>query len=273
MKTQFIRNLMLSVGLILSGTIYGQDAGELNVPLSNPGKRGKLLVDMNYGSLTVRGTSVNEVIISYTVPEKKVKDKSKSESSGNGLRKLSGTSLDLEASEQNNTVEVDSDSWNKRIDLDIQVPANFDLYLETYNSGNIYVSNITGEVEADSYNGKITLENISGTVVADTYNGAIRVTFDSVTPDKPMAFSTYNGHVDLSFPQNYKASFKMKARNGDIYEGFDMILEKAEPKTETKRESGTYKVKIDDWLRGSINGGGPEISMQTTNGNIYIRKK
>ena len=159
------------------------------------------------------------------------------------------------------------------MDLEIQVPVNFDLHLETYNNGDLYAQNIRGEVEADNYNGKITLENISGTVVADTYNGAIIVTFDEVTPDTPMAFTTYNGNVDLTFPSNYKASFKMKTKQGEIFEGFDMVIEEAKPKTETERESGVYRVKIDDGIRGSINGGGPEIAMQTYNGNIYIRKK
>jgi hypothetical protein len=65
----------------------------------------------------------------------------------------------------------------------------------------------------------------------------------------------------------------MKSKSGEIFEGFDMVIEKTKPATETKRESGVYKVKIDDWIYGSINGGGAEISMQTTNGNIYVRKK
>lgn len=200
--------------------------------------------------------------------------KDKDKANGNsGLNRIGGTALDLEASESNNVVEVESDSWNQGLDLDIQVPKNFDVHLETYNNGDLYASNIAGEVEADNYNGKITLENISGTVVADTYNGGIVVTFDAVTPDTPMAFSTYNGHVDLTFPADYKASFKMKSKSGEIFEGFDMVIEKTKPATETKRESGVYKVKIDDWIYGSINGGGAEISMQTTNGNIYVRKK
>jgi hypothetical protein len=273
MKTQLIRNLILSLGILVSTSTYAQESGELKIPLSNPGERGKLIVDMNSGSITVVGSSVNEVLVKYSVPEKKVKDKDKGGKNEDGLNRIGGSALDLEASEKNNVVEVESDSWNQRVDLEIQVPQNFDLHLKTYNNGDIVARSITGEVEADNYNGKITLENISGTAVADTYNGRILVTFDSVIPDTPMAFTNYNGNIDLTFPANYKASFKMKTKQGEIFEGFDMTIEESKPRTETQRESGEYKVKIDDWIRGSINGGGSEISMQTYNGDLYIRKK
>lgn len=33
-----------------------------------------------------------------------------------------------------------------------------------------------------------------------------------------------------------------------------------------------YKVKVDNWVRGKMNGGGPEITIQSYNGNIFIRK-
>ena len=38
-------------------------------------------------------------------------------------------------------------------------------------------------------------------------------------------------------------------------------------------KSGTYKLKIDEWKKGDVNGGGAEIAMKNYNGDIYIRKK
>lgn len=37
--------------------------------------------------------------------------------------------------------------------------------------------------------------------------------------------------------------------------------------------SGQYKIVIDEWKKGDINGGGAEITMKTNNGDVYIRKK
>jgi len=38
-------------------------------------------------------------------------------------------------------------------------------------------------------------------------------------------------------------------------------------------KSGAFKVSIDEWKRGEINGGGSEFTLKTNNGDIYIRKK
>ncbi len=266
--------ITIMIVFFLSISVYGQEAGQLRIPLSNQGQSGKLKVDINVGSITVIGSNVSEVIINYKSLERKVKDKSKGESTNkDGLKKISSGTLDLEAYEKNNTVVVESDSWGQGVDLDIQVPKNFDLHLEGYNNGDIKVSDIIGEIEAENYNGKITMYNISGSVVAETYNGAIVITFDKVTPDTPMAYSTYNGNVDLLFPASTKASFKMKSKQGEIYEGFGMEMVESKVTTKTERsKSGVYKVKVDNWVRGKINGGGPEITIQSYNGNILIRK-
>jgi len=33
-----------------------------------------------------------------------------------------------------------------------------------------------------------------------------------------------------------------------------------------------YKIKMEDWIYGKINGGGSEILMKNMHGNIYIKK-
>ncbi len=260
--------------LLITSAAWSQDSGQLRIPLTNPDQPGKLRVDINSGSITVRGSDVKEVIVNYVSTERKVKEKAKDSSSGtSGLTKVSSSTMDLEASEKDNFVRVESDSWNQGVDLDIEVPKNFDLQLEGYNNGFILVNNITGEIEAEHYNGKITMENISGSVVAETYNGGITITYNKVTPDTPMAYSTYNGHVDLTFPPSTKLSFKMKSKQGDIYEGFGMVITQDKASAQTDRsKSGVYKVKVDTWVKGDINGGGAEVTIQSYNGNIYLRK-
>lgn len=269
-----ISGITIMIAFFLSTQVFAQDSGQLKIPLTNPGQSGKLKVDINRGSITIKGSNVSEVIINYRSMERKVKSKSKEETVNNeGLMKISYHALDLEVYEKDNTVVVESESWNRGVDLDILVPKKFDLNLETYNNGDIQVNDIVGEIEAENFNGKITLQNISGSVVAKTYNGAIVVTFDKVTPDTPMAYRNYNGKIDLSFPSTTKASFKMKSRQGEIYEGFGMEMLTSKINSESERtKSGVYKVKVDNWVRGKINGGGPEITIQSYNGNIFIRK-
>lgn len=248
---------------------FAQDNGEIVVPFSNPTKKGKLKVDLRKGSIEVIGTNRKDILVKYSTRGSQKSEKA----SKNGLKLISSAAANLEVTEKNNYVIVESDSWNKGIDVKVEVPSNINLHLETYNSGIIYLSNIQGEIVADNYNGKITADKVSGSLVADTYNGSIRVSFDKITPDTPMAFTTYNGDVDLTLPSNFKASLKMKTSRGEIYSGFDFKTKKIDPITKTEKKSGTYKVFLDDWVRGDINGGGPEFMLKNYNGDIYLRKQ
>lgn len=250
---------------------YAQSSGDFPVPLSDPGKRGKLKAHLNYGSITVKGTARKDVLVKYTsVNEGDGKEK---KSEKDGLKRISGGTMDLEVSENSNYVKVESGSWNNKMDLMIEVPTGFDVKVSSYNDGDILISNIEGEVEITTYNGEIAAENISGSVIATTYNGEIKVTFDKVKEGVPMSYSTYNGDIDITYPSTMKGTFKMKTEQGEILSGFDMKMIESGPVQKKDTKSGTYKVVIDEWVKGEVNGGGPEISMRNYNGDVIIRKK
>jgi DUF4097 and DUF4098 domain-containing protein YvlB len=159
------------------------------------------------------------------------------------------------------------------VNLEIEIPSGMDIELHTYNDGDIMVSNVQGEVALTNYNGEITALNISGSVVASTYNGEIKATFDKVSDGTPMSFSTFNGDIDLTFPSALKATLKMKTEQGDIFTGFDVNITSKGPVEMKDTKGGIYKVVIDDWKTGQVNGGGPEITMKNYHGDIVIRKK
>jgi len=262
---------LISIALLFITTLVtlAQTMGDFPVPLSDPNKRGTLKASLKSGSITVKGTARKDVLVKYSSPAKEGQGKIGKD----GLKRISGGTVDLEVSENSNTVKVESDSWNNKLDIDIEVPSGFDLKVSTYNDGDLLIGNIQGEVELTNYNGKITAENISGSVVATTYNGEIKVTFDKVTDGAPMSFSTYNGDIDLTFPATLKASLKMKTEQGEILTGFDVNLVKSGPVQKNDSKSGTYKVTIDEWVKGDVNGGGPEFTMKNYNGDVIVRKK
>lgn len=265
MKKEVIVALILSFGTIA----YSQSLGELPIPLTDPTKRGKIKAHLNYGSITVKGTSRKDVLVKYST----IGEQTASSVAKDGLKRISGGTIDLEALENNNVVKLQSGSWNNKMDLMIEVPYGFDVKVSSYNDGDILISNIDGEVEVTTHNGRISAKNISGTVFATTYNGEINVSFTKVMPGAPMSFSTYSGNIDITFPANLKALLKMKTEQGEILSGFDlkMIETGLVEKKETK--PGIYKVVNDKWIKGEVNGGGPEISMRNYNGDVIIRKK
>jgi len=246
---------------------YQQDTQEIDIPLTSPGQRGTLRVESHNGSVTVTGYEGQSVKVKMIKFSKKV---NKTETK-DGMRLVSSGGFNVQAQEYNNTVKIDNEGWNNRVDFEIQVPRNFDVKAETYNNGDLTVKNIEGEVNAENYNGPINLEDISGLASASTYNGAVIVKFTKVTPNKAMAFSTYNGNVDITFPASAKVTSNMKT-NKDIFTDFENFdLNEFSPRRERNGERGT-KLKFENWVEGKINGGGGEVTMETTNGNIYIRK-
>jgi Putative adhesin len=273
MNTRTTNGLIIILALIISFSTLAQNGNEFTIPLSDPAKRGKLKAHLNAGSITIKGTARKDILVKYVGEKEDDHEHKGKDQSKDGLRRVGGGGMELEASENNNYVKISSGSWNNEIDLEIEVPAGIDLYADTYNDGELMISGIQGELELKNYNGEITALSISGSVIATTYNGDIKITFDKMADNVPMSFVTYNGDVDLTLPGTTKASMKMKTEQGDIYTGFDMNVNSSGLVQNKDPRSGAFKVSIDEWKRGDINGGGPEFTMKTNNGDIYIRKK
>lgn len=265
-------NQILVLGLIVAGTsAYAQtpQSGAITIPLSTPGKIGTLEVNLIAGSITVKGTSTKDVQVTINTEKD---DDDDDNTSHNGMKRLNVSGGDIEAKESNNAVSIHGSSGDKTSSLEISVPANFNLKLHTINDGDIEVSGVSGEIEAENVNGGIKLENISGSVSANTVNGDVVVTMSDVTPGTPMAFSTLNGDVDVTVPATLKGNVKMKSDQGDIYTDFDIAVA-SNSQVQTSKDDGVYKVKIEKWVEGTINGGGPQILMKNMNGDLYLRKK
>ncbi len=270
-KNRVNTGLIALVLVMMSWSAWSQNSNgnEFVIPLSDPNKRVKLKAHLNSGSISIKGSARKDILVKYTDgEEQKGKNQSK-----DGLRRVGGGGLELEASENENSVKISSNSGNTEIDLEIEVPFGTDLYADTFNDGELVVSNVQGAIELKNYNGEIMALNISGSVIATTYNGDIKMTFDKVTDGVPMSYLTYNGNVDLTLPASTKASLKMKTQQGEIYTGFEMNITSSGMVQNKDNKSGTFKVSIDEWKRGDINGGGPEFTLKTNNGDLYIRKK
>ncbi|MGC4022339.1 MAG: hypothetical protein QM734_10510 [Cyclobacteriaceae bacterium] len=275
-----MKKVLIAMMVLMGAALKAQDSGEFTVPFSNPSGAIKLVVDIKTGSVKIKGTARKDVLVKYETEKDEDDDRDRNrnhdrdnKSNHDGLKKISGGTMNLEASEFQNTIKVTSDNWSNKIEVTVEVPSTINMKIKTYNDGDIEVNNIIGVVELINYNGAITATGISGTVVAETYNGDIKIAYDKLTPDTPLSYANYNGDIDLTFPAGFKGSFKMKTKQGEIYSGFDAQIQKSSPVVKPESKSGVYQVKIDDWVKAEINGGGPEVVVQTYNGDIYLRKK
>ncbi|MEL6865295.1 MAG: DUF4097 family beta strand repeat-containing protein, partial [Bacteroidota bacterium] len=243
MKKHNIFFTLLLLCALVSSSI-AQD-NEINIPLTTPGNQGQLQVEIHSGPVTVKGTNRTDVLLRYE--EKKDKQKYKKGKKNSGLKRISGGGLSLEISEKDNEVIIESSNHHKMVRLYIEVPTNFDLDINTHHNGEVNISDIKGEVVVESHHGGITATNINGSVVANTWHGAIIVSFSGITPDTPLAFSTYHGEIDISLPTNTKADLKMQSEAGEIFSSFDVDLKKL-TKTQKREENGMFRIKMDNWI-------------------------
>jgi len=268
-----MKKLLIFLCCIMSITAMAQDkerkVKKLTVPLSEPGKRGKLTVELINGSITVQAYNGKDVIVNAVTME----NTSQPTKTADGMYKIPNNSYGLEIQERDNHVEIETESWKKRVDFEILIPKEFDLELKTVNRGEIVVSGIHGEIEVSNVNSSITLNDIEGNVLANTVNGKILATLNKVTPDVQMSFTTLNGKIDLTLPPNVKATARIQSDFGDIYSDFNMELEEQPTKLKTSEHGNYKKLEVGKWVVGKINGGGPELRLKNTHGNIYIRQK
>jgi len=270
MKRIKIASLII-FSLVLTGSVWAQ-AGvkeQLVVPLSEPGKSYKLNVHVLNGGIKVSGYEGKDVVIEVFGDSSR---KHREESEGGMHRIGGGSGLDVTAQEDNNSVTVNS-GLSHIAGLVIKLPQGLtSLKLNAVNQGDITVNNVSGELELNNVNGSITAKDISGSVVANTVNGPVVVTFKSVDGKAPMAFSTLNGSVDVTFPSEPKSNVKLKTDQGGIYTDFEIAVDKSQPKVNKTGKDHMYRINVDEWVYGKISGGGPEIMMKTMTGNIYLRK-
>ena len=267
---------LIAVSLFAAVAALGQDAqpDRVTVPFSDPSRPKALRIGLINGGITVKGYDGKDAIVEARAEGSSGKHHRAAERS-DGMRRIdmSGTGLTVEESE--NVVRVGTRAINEDIQLSIQVPYNTSLKLHTVNGGDIVVDHIVGDVELEDTNGKITATHISGTAVVNALNGKVLVTFDKISGDKPMSFSSLNGDIDVTFPADVKAKLKLKTDNGAIYSDFDIQVDSTARKPivqDSRSGHGKYQVSFDKAMYGQINGGGPDMQLTTFNGNIYIRK-
>src|SRR5215472_1986536 len=243
-------------------------ADHVSVTLSDPARPALVKASLVSGGITVKAYDGKEVVVDARARNH---DSSRSDSN---MKRIIISSTGLSVEEENNEVRINTDSYMRAVDLTISVPFHTSLKLSAVNSGDIVVTGVDGELDVNDVNGSVTLNNVSGSTVAHALNGRVLVTFNRIN-QKPMAFSSLNGDIDVTFPADLKANLSLKSDRGEIFSDFDVQVQASAPQQtveDDRKNGGKYRVKIDKTVHGTINGGGPEMQFTNFNGSIYIRK-
>ena len=268
MKKTIIYSINLLVISLLTLPALAQS--NIEVTLTNPGQPGKLIINANFSDeIDIRVHDKQNVIVNH---DGRDIDDDDNRAMKNGMRRISTGGNGVEVIEDDNEVEIKTGPMpNSDLELLVYVPRNFSLKLNTI-QGDVKVSGLAGEIEISAVNGDIEMSDISGTAVVNSVNGDMEIDFSEVNPNAPMSFTGVNGDIELSFPANAKFTAKMKTEWGDVYTNFDMDIQQSNTRSESE-EDGTYRVSVNKWTIGAVNGGGPEYLVKTLHGDISIRRE
>jgi len=122
--------------------------------------------------------------------------------------------------------------------------------------GSVRIDGMAGRVRANVSNGPIAGKGLAGAVQASTVNGPVGLELATVSGEVNLV--TVNGPIRLTIPATAKADFSARVINGRIatsgltFEDLDRSAVRA----------GQMKARL--------NGGGPRVRLETTNGPIVI---
>ena len=261
------------------GELVQRDTIERTLKFGDPAADHRVIVDNVSGPITVTGYDGTEVkLTAYR--------KTKAESRERLREAIEEVTLDIEEKSDRILCYVnapwrrDDGSVNYRgweyygydvdYEFELKVPVKTRVTLRTVNEGDIDVTNVTGDFEVRNVNGDIAMREVSGSGKATTVNGDVEVSFRK-NPTDECSFKTVNGKVDVEFPEKVSANIRLKTMNGDVYSDFPV---KHIPQQVTSSEKGGRKLyKGGDSFVVEAGGGGPELSFDTLNGDIYLSLK
>lgn len=138
----------------------------------------------------------------------------------------------------------------------VRVPNGADMRFTTVNGG-IEVTRISGRIALETVNGGIeALDVEGGSLAATTVNGGVEVRMSRV-PERGVKLGCTNGGITLQLPADAKADIFVRVVNGGIDVDADALSIQTTEKSRRRFE-------------GRMNGGGPRIEIDGTNGGIQI---
>jgi DUF4097 and DUF4098 domain-containing protein YvlB len=192
--------------------------------------------------------------------------------------------LKIDEKQSGNRVELTLDRAHKNcfglcfesIRIEIHVPRDADLDIDT-GDGGVRVEEVRGTMQVRTRDGDIRVRDVEGRLHADTGDGNLRVSgrFDLVNlrtgdgdidadvtassaPQPGWSLRTGDGNLRLSLPSQFGAELDARTGDGEVKVDFPLAA-----------SAGNQETSV----RGTINGGGIRIELNTGDGNIRVERR
>jgi hypothetical protein len=148
---------------------------------------------------------------------------------------------------QNNDVEVE---W------EVQVPRGVNFTGRTIN-GSVEATGMTGTTIGRTINGRVNVET-SGIAEASTINGSINARLGRSDWNDELEFETTNGSIVVTIAGDLNAQVNASTVTGSIETDFPLQV------------VGRF---MNRRISGTVGSGGRELTLETTNGSIELRRR
>lgn len=140
----------------------------------------------------------------------------------------------------------------------IRMPRTARLRIKDYKS-ETHVSGLAGELDLTTYKGRVQVSGLNAGARLETHKGDVRVDFARFARSD---FKTYKGEIEIGIPK--QSGFDLDAsvgRRGSLSSDFELASRSGRSEREEERR------------HGSVNGGGPVLSLETYKGSFRIRTR
>lgn len=149
--------------------------------------------------------------------------------------------------------KIGAEDSDVSVTFTVRVPRGVSLSAQTVN-GDVEASSIDGDVRASTVNGGVVI-SAAGSARAQTVNGSVTATMGRA--QGPLSLQTVNGSITVELPDDAAADVSAQTVHGQIDTDFPITVQ------------GRFGMRN---AKGKIGGGGPELSLQTVNGSISLKR-
>ncbi|AIZ64113.1 hypothetical protein PK28_11165 [Hymenobacter sp. DG25B] len=235
-----------------------------------------------FGSVTVQGYSGNKVVVEATrtikadnathLEQGKKEAQMGFEQRGDSVIVFLQGPQDSRPRRNRNWNNHDID-YEYSFDITVKVPRDMKVNASTVNGGEMQVQDVTGLVQARNVNGPVIIRNVREATVAKTVNGKVEVSL-TTAPTQAASYQTINGDIAVSYPANASADLHFKSMHGEMYTDFPQTeVLPARVTQNQQREGAGTKYKLNKETAVRLGKGGPDIRLETLNGDVTIKKQ
>ena len=244
--------------LLLAFTIisYGQD-----FTLSH--STGKIVIE-DVDAVTIKGYNGSEVVITGE-RDQEVNERAAGLKLLNSLGLDDNTGLGVNVKEEGSDVIVTGIGNSDDARITIQLPQNMGVYYShsDYHGSDLIIEDVAGEIEVSAAYNSVHLKNVTGPMAVKSIYGNVEAHFSTLSQEGSISLHSSYNLIDVSFPSSASYNLSMSTPYGNIYSDVDVQVDAG---GDGMKRISNKKVK------GTVNGGGVDVTLKSGYENIYLRK-